>query len=179
MVISNETFVSCFIATELPDFCSDGLVSNSSLEKNTKSKVLSPVRRLYSVLNHKKTGAECAYAGEKLTPIAGEITKASMHRITTFMKLSMSFNHTSRVVDIGCGQGKPNLHFAVAVGPELNVGIEIIPWRWYQATTNLLKVCDVALDGDLPFPNCYFKRGNIREAESLDPFTHIYMFCTG
>ena len=91
----------------------------------------------------------------------------------------MHFNSDSRVIDIGCGQGKPNLHFAVAVNPSFNVGIEIVPWRWYQATTNLRKAFDLLLTGKIPNPNCSFELGNIRKVKTLNPFTHIYMFSTG
>jgi hypothetical protein len=143
------------------------------------SGVPSPIRRLYSVINRKKTGAESAYAGDKLTPIAGEVTEHSMQRIVQIMMQLMHFDASSRVIDIGCGQGKPSLHFAFAVNPSFNVGIEIVPWRWYQATTNLTKVCDESLRGKLPYPNCFFELGNIRRAKSFDPFTHIYMFSTG
>lgn len=143
------------------------------------SKLCSPIRRLYSVINQKKTGAENAFAGYKLTPIAGEITKSSMTRVINIMRTRMYFNSDSRVIDIGCGQGKPNLHFAVAVNPSFNVGIEIVPWRWYQATTNLRKAFDLSLTGKIPNPNCSFELGNIRKVKTLNPFTHIYMFSTG
>jgi len=150
-----------------------------SQRRRKKAFVVSPVRKLYSIINKKKTGAECAYAGYKLTPIAGEITTASMERIIHCMKRHMHFDSSSRVLDIGSGQGKPSLHFAVAVNPSFNVGVELIPWRWYQAIINLTKACDASLMGKIPFPNCFFELGNIREVKSFDPFTHIYMFSTG
>jgi len=141
--------------------------------------VPSPVRRVYSAINRKKTGAESAFAGTKLTPMAGELTMKSMERIISIMRLWMGFNSFSRVLDIGSGQGKPNCHFAATVNPELNVGIEIVPLRWLQANHNLIMVCDKALSGEVPFPNCYFKLGSVRDVGSLDPFTHVYMFSTG
>jgi len=143
------------------------------------TKISTPIRQAYSVVNTKKTGAETAFAGEKLTPIAGEITMSSMDRIINLMKKYTHFDSCSRIIDIGCGQGKPNFHFAIAVNPSLNVGIEIVPLRWFQATTNLIRLCDKALEGKIPYPNCYLLLGNIRDAAILDPFTHIYMFSTG
>jgi len=103
----------------------------------------------------------------------------SMERIIESMKKLTNFNSSSRVIDIGCGQGKPNFHFAIAVNPILNVGIELVPMRWFQATTNLTKLCDRALEAKIPYPNCYLELGNIRDCTVLDPFTHIYMFSTG
>ena len=141
--------------------------------------VSSRLKRMYSIVNRKKTGAESAYGGDKVTPIAGEITKGSMIRVVKIMEDKMSFNSNSRVLDIGCGQGKPSLHFATAVNPSFNFGVEVVPWRWYQATTNLMKVFDDSVTGGAPFPNCFFQLGNIRQARTLDPFTHIYMFSTG
>jgi len=91
----------------------------------------------------------------------------------------MNFDRTSKVIDLGCGQGKPSLHFAIAVNPCFNVGIEIVPWRWYQAILNLSKASDSSLIGNLPYPDCYFELGNIRDVQTFDPFTHVYMFSTG
>jgi len=108
------------------------------------SRIATPIRQAYSIINTKKTGAECAFAGEKLTPIAGEITMSSMERIIESMRKLTNFNSSSRIIDIGCGQGKPNFHFAIAVNPVLNVGIELVPMRWFQATSNLTKLCDRA-----------------------------------
>ena len=149
------------------------------VSKRTRKKVPSPVRKLYSMINRKKTGAESAYAGEKVTPIAGELTTLSMQRVIDIMRTRMNFDTNSRVINIGCGQRKPSLHFAATVNPTLNVGIEIVPWRWYQATTNLKKIYDASLAGKVAHPNCFFQLGNIRKVRSLDPFTHIYMFSTG
>jgi len=153
-------------------------------EKNTtaitkKPKLLSPVRKIYSLINTNKTGADSAFGGQDITPMAGEITSSSMDRIVKQMQKLMFFDSSSRVLDIGCGQGKPSLHFAATVNPTLNVGVEVIPMRWYQAILNLTKACDASLIGNLFYPKCMFELGNIRTAKSLDPFTHIYMFCTG
>jgi len=153
--------------------------SETVLRHMSLSTVPSTVRRVYSAINRKKTGAESAFAGTKLTPPAGEVTMNSMQQIVYVMQSRMGFNSSSRVLDIGCGQGKPNCHFAASVNPVLNVGIEIVPWRWFQAISNLIKVCDKALSGEIPYPNCYFKLGNIRDVGSFDPFTHLYMFSKG
>jgi len=177
MVIRNDAF--CFLSIHKQEADGQNCCKSVKLVQKLGINIPAPIRRLYSAVNTKKTGAESAFAGYKRTPIAGELTMTSMNRITFCMTKFMSFDKTSRVLDIGCGQGKPNLHFALAVNPSMSVGIEIVPWRWYQATTNLIKVCDKALVGEIPFPNCYFKRGNIREVSSLDPFTHVYMFSTG
>jgi len=147
--------------------------------KRKRQALNSPVRKLYSLINTRKTGADSAFGGQNITPIAGEITTCSMDRIIKQMQILMKLDRCSRILDIGSGQGKPNLHFSAAVNPSLNVGVEVIPLRWYQAVLNLTKVCDASLLGKSFYPNCVFVLGNIREAGSFDPFTHIYMFSTG
>jgi len=157
-------------------------VYHSPRKTKIKEKMLmisSPVSQVYSIISRKKTGAECAYAGDKLTPIAGEITKQSMNRVVRVMKERMNFDSSSRVLDIGSGQGKPSLHFAVSVNPSFNFGVELVPWRWFQAISNLIKVYEESMIKGNPFPNCFFQLGNIRSAMTFDPFTHIYMFSTG
>ena len=154
-------------------------VENTLSCKRKRPTLNSPVRKLYSLINTRKTGADSAFGGQNITPISGEITTSSMDRIIKQMQILMKLGRCSRVLDIGSGQGKSNLHFSAAVNPSLNVGVEVIPLRWYQAVLNLTKVCDASLVGKTFYPNCVFVLGNIREAGSFDPFTHIYMFSTG
>lgn len=94
----------------------------------------------------------------------------------------------SRFIDIGCGLGKPSLHVAQVVGVEFSFGIEVDRIRYFLGMNNLHQVLKKATQrtrngtnsGDeLRLRACYFALGDITEAASLDPFTHVYMFDVG
>ena len=58
-------------------------------------------------------------------PIYGELTIKSMQRVIEMMKEYMNFTSESRVIDVGAGLGKPNVHFAMDPKVEFSYGIEV------------------------------------------------------
>jgi len=56
--------------------------------------------------------------------IYGEITKGSMQHIIDFLITHADLNKSSKFIDIGSGQGKPNIHVAQNPGVQLSIGIE-------------------------------------------------------
>lgn len=141
------------------------------------------VRLVYTIVK-KLTGS--IGGNGSFGPIYGELTMGSMQKMINLMKLHSEFDSGSRFIDVGSGIGKPNLHVAQDPGVELSYGIEVEADRWLLGM-NCLKgmLCaastqpfDVANDEKI-LHRCIFAHGDITEAESFDPFSHVYMFSIG
>lgn len=122
-------------------------------------------------------------------PIYGELTMGSMQKMINLMKEHTNFDSTSRFIDVGSGIGKPNLHVTQDPGVELSYGIEVAADRWLLGMNCLKGVLDQVSSED-PLPNdnneseplrynCIFVHGDITDANTFDPFTHVYMFSIG
>lgn len=105
----------------------------------------------------------------------------SMQKIVELMKEYAEFGPQSRFIDVGSGLGKPNLYVAQNPGVEFSFGIEVEHVRNVLGLHNLQHVLLEAKK----FPdyqigtNCVLQHGNITEATTFDPFTHVYMFDIG
>jgi hypothetical protein len=102
------------------------------------------------------------------------------------MKEHTEFNESSRFIDVGSGVGKPNLHVAQDPGVALSYGIEVEPERWLLSMHGLDGVLaamdeqgEDVLDEQEIQGRCMFVLGDIRQAKTFDPFTHVYMFSIG
>jgi hypothetical protein len=72
---------------------------------------------------------------------------------------------------------------------EYSYGIEMEMSRWMLGMANLQAILKAARSQeatgeDIPESerigsNCFFDHGNIMDAVSFDPFTHVYMFSIG
>ena len=121
--------------------------------------------------------------------IYGELTMGSMQKMVDLMKKYTSFDSSSRYIDVGSGLGKPSLHVCQDPGVEFSYGIEMEMSRWMLGMANLqavVKAASVQQASGQPISeqeqigyNCYFEHGNIMDAASFDPFTHVYMFSIG
>ena len=109
-------------------------------------------------------------------PIYGELTEGSMQKIIDCLTAKTGLGQQSRWIDIGCGRGKPNMHVAQDPGVQFSFGIEIQKLRTNLASLSLYHLMNAAKKGSTVATNCFFQRGNITEAKSLDPFTHIYAY---
>jgi hypothetical protein len=118
-------------------------------------------------------------------PIYGELTMGSMQKMTNLMKEYTGLDTSSRFIDVGSGIGKPNLHVAQDPGVEFSYGIEVEVDRWVLGLNCLKGVLDAAHKqstasaDELIRHRCIFEHGDIRDAKSFDPFTHVYMFSIG
>jgi hypothetical protein len=118
-------------------------------------------------------------------PIYGELTMGSMQKMTNIMKEYTGLDTSSRFIDVGSGIGKPNLHVAQDPGVEFSYGIEVEEARWVLGLNCLKGVLDAAHDQSTASADesirhrCIFEHGDIRDAQSFDPFTHVYMFSIG
>jgi Histone methylation protein DOT1 len=119
-------------------------------------------------------------------PIYGELTAGSMQKMINLMKEHTGFDATSRFMDVGSGIGKPNLHVAQDPGVEFSYGIEVEADRWLLGMNCLKGVLDAAIAqpptlsaDEKILTNCIFVHGDIRSAQTFDPFTHVYMFSIG
>jgi Histone methylation protein DOT1 len=121
--------------------------------------------------------------------IYGELTMGSMQKMVNLMKEYTEFGPDSRFIDVGSGIGKPNIHVCQDPGVSFSYGIEMERSRWMLGMTSLKAVIDAAqlqnqsreqLSSQEKIGyNCYFAHGNIKEADTFDPFTHVYMFSIG
>ena len=118
--------------------------------------------------------------------IYGELTIGSMQKMTDLMIKHTGLSKESRFIDVGCGLGKPNLHVAQYPGVNFSYGIEMQHVRWMLGMSNLEHVLKAAVEDEVHGIettkigcNLFFSHGDIAEATSFDPFTHVYMFDIG
>lgn len=110
--------------------------------------------------------------------IYGEITQASFQRVVDFMKDKCELSAASLFLDVGSGLGKPNFHVAIDPGVEVSYGVELEDLRWHLSLHNLRSV--LALESAKKRLNrTIFTAGDITDAKTLDPFSHIYSFDVG
>jgi Histone methylation protein DOT1 len=147
--------------------------------------VKSSVRLVYSVVK-KLTGS--IGGNGSFGPIYGELTMGSMQKMINLMKEHTEFSAASCFIDVGSGIGKPNLHVAQDPGVAFSYGIEVASDRWLLGMNCLKSVLDTAMEQrQLGKPNettvlqhnCIFEHGDITDARTFDPFTHVYMFSIG
>lgn len=144
------------------------------------------VQEVYKIIN-KLTGS--VGGNGSFGAIYGELTVGSMQKIVDLMKIHTNFSSASRFIDVGSGLGKPSLHVCQDPGVEFSYGIEMEMSRWMLGMANLQAIIkaarvqqtsgEVVPESELIGSNCFFDHGNIMDAMSFDPFTHVYMFSIG
>lgn len=113
--------------------------------------------------------------------IYGELTMGSMQKMVNLMKEHTDLSATSKFIDVGSGIGKPNLHVMQDPGVAFSYGIEMERSRWLLGMASLKAVLAEARNkptNKLKFSGM-FDHGNIKQAKTFDPFTHVYMFSIG
>jgi len=174
---------------EDPDDKSSIFSGSKGRKFESKTLLQDNVKTVYSIIKTRTGtigGNGCGGA------IYGETTAVSLQRVINLLKEHTGFDHTSRFIDVGCGLGKPNLHVAQDPGVAFSYGIEMEEVRLMLGLHNLRFVLDHAkvqqdalrsgkiLDTETILGyNCAFEFGNIIQAKSFDPFTHVYMFDIG
>lgn len=134
-------------------------------------KMENKIEDLYSII-HKATGSlgGNAYA----SAMYGELTRGSMDAIFKLLKDECELNDKSSFIDIGSGLGKPNFH-AAQMGIHLSIGVELVDIRHQLSIFNLLQVLKTENES-INTNGLNFVCANIEQANSLNPFTHIYQF---
>jgi hypothetical protein len=86
------------------------------------------VQEIYKIF----TGPLASVGGEsgRTSPLYGELTTGSMHKILRHMVEKMNLSKSSRFLDVGSGRGRPNLHASAYPRPRLSIGIEVDENRW-------------------------------------------------
>jgi len=141
------------------------------------TKVAKNVRKVYTIVNKMSGSLGGNGAGGA---IYGELTIGSMQKMINLMKEHQNFNENSRFIDVGCGLGKPNMHVAQDPCVEFSYGIEMEKVRWLLGMHNLNHVLKESKKGNNDIGHrCIFEHGNIIQAKTFDPFTHVYMFDIG
>lgn len=142
----------------------------------TETQVQPNVKTVYGIVR-KLTGSlgGNAYCG----PIYGELTMGSMQKMVDLMKEHTGLSAESRFVDVGSGIGKPNLHVAQDPGVAWSYGIEVERDRWILGYACLKAVLDAARTDPTVGYRCVLDCHDIQDAQSFDPFTHVYMFSIG
>ena len=138
--------------------------------------MFSAVKKVYRIIN-KSTGKIGGNGSGG--PIYGELTIGCMQEVVAVLIRITGLNRKSRIIDIGCGLGKPSLHFAQYPRVEFSFGLEIEKLRTFLGLFNLRNVLQVAESDSSIGHSCFLQHGDIAEASSLDPFTHIYQFDVG
>ena len=147
------------------------------------------VKKAYKIVK-KTTGA---LGGNGSTgAIYGELTMHSMQKIVNILIDRCEMTSDSRFIDVGSGLGKPNFHVAQYPGVRISIGVELELIRYQMAVNNLSNVLEqvspewklndedqretpsLSLNGGLNF-----QVGDIDDAASTDPFTHVYMYDLG
>ena len=110
--------------------------------------------------------------------IYGELTVGSMQKVVNKMVDKCGLTHQSRVIDIGSGLGRPNLHFSQDPGCRLSVGVEVERTRWQLSQFILNGVVSQSSEHEFGSMNMgvNFIHMDICDAHTTDPFTHIYMY---
>ncbi|CAM9869107.1 unnamed protein product, partial [Heterosigma akashiwo] len=143
------------------------------------------VKRVYKIIN-KCTGS--LGGNGCFGAIYGEATMGGMQRIVDLLKQHCEFDETCAFIDVGSGLGKPNFHVAQDPGCRLSFGVELEKIRNDLALNHLRHVLrftkaatvqDNSTNDAPRHGNCYFKHGDITEATTFDPFTHVYTFDVG
>ena len=138
--------------------------------------MFSAVKKVYRIIN-KSTGKIGGNGSGG--PIYGELTIGCMQEVVVVLIRITGLNRKSRIIDIGCGLGKPSLHFAQYPRVEFSFGLEIENLRTFLGLFNLRNILQVAESDISTGHSCILQHGDITEASSLDPFTHIYQFDVG
>ena len=110
-------------------------------------------------------------------PIYGELIKASLQHVINKMVAVQHFDKNSRFIDVGSGLGKPNIHVGLYPGVALSVGVEVVENRRNASIANMDYIFQNKKIKEMP--KVILCNGDITEAESFDPFTHVYMFDIG
>jgi Histone methylation protein DOT1 len=147
------------------------------------------VKQVYSIIR-KLTGS--IGGNSSFGPIYGELTMGSMQKMINLMKEHTNLDSTSYFIDVGSGIGKPNLHVAQDPCVALSYGIEVESDRWLLGMNCLKGVLDavseqqkqqmnetILNDNERLHHNCIYVHGDITDAHTFDPFTHVYMFSVG
>jgi hypothetical protein len=102
------------------------------------------------------------------------------------LKKCTQFTHEAQFLDVGSGLGKLSLHFSVDPGVKFCCGIKIQESRWTLSIMNHHNVLKEVWPSDqhptkesIIGNHCFFIHGDIREAFTFDPFTHVNMFDVG
>ncbi|TMW64224.1 hypothetical protein Poli38472_012846 [Pythium oligandrum] len=110
--------------------------------------------------------------------IYGEITQSSFQRVVDYLKENCELSEASLFLDVGSGLGKPNMHVAIDPGVEVSYGVELEELRWHLSLHNLRSV--LQLDVNKSKPNrTIFTAGDITDAQTFNPFSHVYSFDVG
>jgi hypothetical protein len=151
----------------------------------TKSSITIPpnVQSVYSIIQ-KYTGSIGGNGNGGA--IYGELTAGSMQKMINLMIEHTGLSVNSRFIDVGCGLAKPSLHVAQYPGVEFSYGIELEHVRYMLGMSNLEQVLKAAMKDEESETTetkighkCIIEYGDITEAKTFDPFTHVYMFDIG
>ena len=134
------------------------------------------VEKIYAI-NRKATGNLGGNANGGA--IYGELTKHHMQIICDWLMKHAYLGESSRFIDVGCGLGKPNIHVATAAGVEFSFGLEYVELRASLGLCVLEQVLEEAKTDENIGRACFLQHGDIADAHSFDPFTHVYQYDVG
>ena len=145
-------------------------LNNESLKRKKERK--SAVKLVYKIIKEQSEDIGGDGSGG---PIYGELTKVYMQKIINYLKANCGLSKLSNWIDIGCGLGKPSMHVAQDPGVQFSFGIEIEKLRANLGLVNLYYMMEAARRDESIGFKCMLQHGNVSDAKSLNPFTHVYM----
>ncbi len=155
------------------DFGKNRELLNNPLNNPFHGGVVVPakVKRVYSMIG-KTTGS---LGGNGATgAIYGELTAGSFQKIVDLLKAHCNLKPSSRFVDVGSGLGKPSFHVAQDVGCQISFGVELEELRWRLSIHNHRSMLRASQTDFSPPVNVFFFHADMQQAQTFDPFTHVY-----
>ncbi len=156
------------------DFGKNRELLNNPLNNPFHGGVVVPasVKRVYSMIGE-TTGS---LGGNGATgAIYGELTVGSFQKIVDLLKAHCDLNCNSRFVDVGSGLGKPSFHVAQDPGCQISFGVELEELRWRLSIHNHRSMLRASPQTDCSPPvNVFFFHADMQQAQTFDPFTHVY-----
>ena len=139
------------------------------------------IENLYAYIN--ETDEYTTLTGVEKDSYA-ELDNDSMESVIDKMKEVQNFNSSSKFLDIGCGIGKPNYFAAHNPRVDLSYGVEIHDEIYKRAQGIFKKLYN--FEGHIDdtdtiaqmLGKCHFHHLDIKTCDTLNPFTHIYMYDT-
>ena len=100
-----------------------------------------------------------------------------MQSVVSSLIKNTQLSNASCILDIESGLGQPTMHCYIHLGVALSYDIEVSMLRHVWAIENLEKVLEA--DWTNKTNKIFLAHGNISDAKTLDPFTHIYSYNIG
>eukprot|EP00039_Didymoeca_costata_P013910 m.218001 g.218001 ORF g.218001 m.218001 type:complete len:749 (+) comp15897_c0_seq4:426-2672(+) len=183
--LDSQTMISESSSCDIPDpkqESSDGAEKTETESPSSQAKVCSAnqasmVSNVYASIK-RKLDITCGGDGYGIT---GNVTQASLSKLFEVMRTKCEMDESAWFIDLGHGMGRPSMH-AAALHPHVKAafGTEYNPQLYKQSMLALLDCCKTpGSECLLENPRVFFMDSNIKDFNTMNPFTHVYGFQIG